>query len=153
MSKRFKRKGKSKFVMLDGYILRSDAWLALGGLTQAAYLYFKIRYDGLNNGRVAVSCRDLAGYLRVSKNTANRAIDRLEEIGFISKVRASGFNMKIRLAAEWRLTEYQCDVTGELPTKTFMKWRSNEKSTVPPEGQQVPPQGQSVIKMGVNYGH
>lgn len=141
MSKRFKRKGKAKFVMVDGYIMRSDAWLALGGLGQAAYLFFKLKFDGLNNGRVAVSCRDLAAYLRVGKDTANRAIDKLEEIGFIAKMRASGFSLKTRLATEWRLTEYPCDVTGELATKNFMKWVPMEKSTVSSQGRTVSPQG------------
>jgi len=32
------------------------------------------------------------------------------------------FNVKHRLATEWRLTEFNCDVTHALPTKDFARW-------------------------------
>ncbi|NEJ57499.1 hypothetical protein GUK21_14925 [Rhizobium leguminosarum] len=152
MSSRFKRKGKSKFVMIDGYIMRSAAWDALTPVDRAAYLFFKWKFDGLNNGRLALGCRELAAGIHVSKNTANRSLDNLEGKGFIARTKLSGFNIKNRVATEWRLTEYPCGVTGELATKEFMKWVPHEKSTVPPEGRTVPPEGQKRPQRKAKYG-
>ncbi len=128
-----KRRGKSKFVALDGYLYRSAAWLDLGCVERCLYIELKIRYDGFNNGRIGLGCREAAEALNVSRNTANRSFQTLERRGFIAVARPSGFNVKGRAATEYRLTEFKCDLTGELPTKDFTKWVQQEKSTVPPE--------------------
>lgn len=122
MSSRYKRKGKGKFLMLDGYLLRSTAWQALSAVDRAAYLELKWRYDGLNNGRITLGCRELADAIHVSKDTASRALTSLEEKGFAVRKKVSGFNVKNRLATEWLLTEYKSDVTGDLASKQFMRW-------------------------------
>jgi len=119
---RFKRKGQQKFLMLEGYMIRCAAWSALSPHDKAAYLELKWRYDGLNNGRIGLGCRELADKLQSSKDTARRCLESLVEKGFAVKTKASGFNVKSRTATEWRLTEYACDLTGELPTKEFMRW-------------------------------
>lgn len=142
MSSKWKRKGKNKFIMIDGYIMRSVAWASLTPNDKAAYLAIKWAFDGLNNGRIGMGCRELADALGTSKDTANRSLGNLQEKGFIAMTRASGFNVKNRAASEWRLTEYACNVTGELPTKEFMRWNSSEKTTVAPQGHTVSPQGQ-----------
>lgn len=128
MANKNKRKGKSKFVMIDGYIMRSVAWQALTPTDRASYLELKWRYDGLNNGRIGLGCRELAKSLQSSKDTARRSLDNLVEKGFAVKSKASGFNVKSRTSTEWRLTEYNCDVTGELATKDFTRWGLEEKT-------------------------
>lgn len=128
MSNRHKRKGKSKFLLIEGYIIRSDAWQALTPNDKAAYLELKWRYDGRNNGRIALANRELADALQSSKDTARRALDSLAEKGFLVKTKASGFNVKSRAATEWRLTEYPCDVSGNLPSKEFARWRATDFS-------------------------
>ena len=35
------------------------------------------------------------------------------------------FERRDRHATEWRLTEFQCDATGELATKEFMRWKKS----------------------------
>jgi DNA-binding MarR family transcriptional regulator len=127
VSSKFKRKGKQKFIMLDGYVKRSAAWKALTPVERNAYLEVKWRYDGSNNGRIGLGCRELADELGMARNTANRALESLLEKGLIAKARASAFNVKNRAVTEWRLTEYACDVTGELPTKDFMRWGLEKK--------------------------
>jgi DNA-binding MarR family transcriptional regulator len=146
MSNRLKRKGRAKFLMLDGYVFKSVAFRSLSTVERAAYLEFKWRFDGFNNGRIGLSCRELGDALGTSKATASRAIQTLCDIGFIQPVKCSTFNQKYRLATEWRLTEYACNVTGELATKPFMRWR--EKNTVAPGGQTVSPEGQLTQKRG-----
>lgn len=152
MSNRLKRKGKSKFIMLDGYLIRSAAWKALPPVDRALYLEMKWAYDGRNNGRIGMGCRELASALHISKDTANRSLDNLQAKGFIAKTKLSGFNVKNRAATEWRLTEYNCDVTGELATKNFTKWTPEEKNTVSPQGRTVAPQGQWKPKTVAKYG-
>lgn len=125
---RFKRKGKSKFLMIEGYIMRSPAWRALTPNDKAAYLELKWRYDGLNNGRIGLGCRELAEAMQSSKDTARRSLESLMEKGFLAKAKPSGFNVKNRVATEWRLTEYNCDLSGHHATKDFMRWPTENKT-------------------------
>lgn len=140
---KFKRKGKSKFIMLEAYLLRSDAWRSLTPNDRALYLEFKWRYDGLNNGRIGFSARDAATALGVSQMTAIRSMNNLQDRGFVIKTKLSGFNMKSRVATEWRLSEYQCDVSGHVASRDFMKWAPGEKSTASPGERTASPRKQS----------
>ena len=119
MASKFKRKGKGKFIMIEAYVKRSAGWKALTPIERSAYIEVKWRYDGLNNGRIGLGCRELADELNMGRDTAVRALNGLQEKGFIAKVKASAFNVKNRTATEWRLTEHKCDVTGEFATKDF----------------------------------
>jgi hypothetical protein len=136
MTSKWKRKGKEKFIAVYAYVKRSEAWKALTPVERNAYLEVKWRYDGLNNGRICLGCRELADELGMGRDTANRALDTLVEKGFIAKAKASAFNVKNRLVTEWRLTEYRCDVTGELPTKEFMRWGLAKKTQSHPSDTQ-----------------
>jgi DNA-binding transcriptional regulator YhcF (GntR family) len=89
----------------------------------AAFVEFSRIYNGANNGSLALSTRTLAGQRGCSLDTAARAIRELLEKGFVEIVRASGFNVKSRLAAEYRMTLYRCDVTNAAPSKAFMRWQ------------------------------
>jgi hypothetical protein len=142
MSNRHKRKGKSKFLLIEGYIIRSVAWQALTPNDKAAYLELKWRYDGKNNGRITLANRELADALQSSKDTARRALDSLVGKGFLVKAKASGFNVKSRAATEWRLTEYQCDVSGDLPVQGICQMASPGFFTGAPEGHTGAPEGQ-----------
>jgi hypothetical protein len=125
VSSRHKRKGKPKFLMIEGYMYRSEAYQSLMPSEKVAYDELKWRYDGGNNGRIGLGCRDLAAVLHTkSKTTATKALAVLAAKGFIVKTKASAFSVKHRAATEWRLTEYPCDVSGQLPTKEFLRWRA-----------------------------
>ncbi|SHF60277.1 hypothetical protein SAMN02745157_2518 [Kaistia soli DSM 19436] len=124
MSSKWKRKGGQKFLMIDGAVFRSAAWKALLPAERVAYEELKWRYDGTNNGRIGLGCRELAELLHAkSKDTASRALAALQEKGFVAKAKPSGFTLKHRVATEWRLTEYRDDVTGELPTREYVRWK------------------------------
>ena len=152
MTSKYKRKGKQKFLMIEEYVMRSPAWRALTPNDRNAYLELKRRYDGLNNGRIGLGNRELADAMNVGRDTARRSLDNLTEKGFVTKAKASGFNTKHRAATEWRLTEYKCDVTGELPTKDFMRWQQKEKSTGASQGHTGASQGHQRFELGVKYG-
>lgn len=132
MSNKHRRKKGTKFVMIDGYMMRSAAWQALTPNDRATYLELKWRYDGANNGRIVLGERELAKALHIGRDAARRSLFSLSSKGFLAKAKASGFNVKNRSATEWRLTEYACNVTGEVPTKDFTRW-SPEKNTGAPQ--------------------
>lgn len=150
MSSKHKRKGKAKFIMIEAYVKRSAAWKALTPIERCAYIEVKWRYDGVNNGRIGLGCRELADDINMSRNTADRALNRLEEIGFIATSKPSAFNIKNRAVTEWRLTEFKCDVTGELPTKDFMRWSPEKKQQSHPRDTQSHPRDTAAAKPAEN---
>lgn len=105
-------------------MLESEAWARLTTNARAVYLEVARRYNGKNNGFLALSVRDAAERCRINKDTAKRAFDELQALGFIECAVAGGFSRKVRHASEWRLTVARCDRTGERETKAFMRWRS-----------------------------
>jgi DNA-binding transcriptional regulator YhcF (GntR family) len=112
------------------WLLRSAAWLSLTAAERAVYVQLASRYNGSNNGKIAFSVRDAAKECRLSKDTAARAFKALESTGFVEIKTPGGFSRKVRHAAEWLLTEFRDDVSGELPKKTFMRWAKSQ-NTVP----------------------
>lgn len=149
-SNRNKRKGRSKFIMIDGYVKRSAAWKALTPIERAAYLEVKWRYDGVNNGRIGLGCRELGDEINMGRDTAVRALNSLVEKGFIAKAKASAFNVKNRAVTEWRLTEYSCDVSHQLPTKDFMRWGEKNKTQSHPSDTQSHPSDTQPAKQGAS---
>jgi hypothetical protein len=109
------------FVQLFKYMLRCPAWRGLSVTAKAAYVHLSLRYDGCNNGMLALSARVLGHELQCHKTTAARALVELEDAGFIESVRLGSFARRNRRATEYRLTTYGCDITGDLPTKKFMR--------------------------------
>jgi DNA-binding transcriptional MocR family regulator len=128
--------------------MNTAAWQHLGALERATYVEIASRYNGSNNGQIGYSIRDIAEVFGVGKSTAARAFKLLEDTGFIVCASKGGFNRKIRHSTEWRLTEFDCNVTGEIASKAFARW----SPSVPVEGQQkqitVPPQVRMVPTKG-----
>ncbi len=113
-------KGDGRFVQLHEYIVRSYAWKRLSPLARCAWLEIGFIYNGSNNGRLGVSARFLADRLGTCPTSAAKAIRELMNWGFLDRVKASDFTRK-KAAAEYRLTHLPCDVTGNLPSKRFMR--------------------------------
>lgn len=120
---RRKKKARAPFFQLWRYMTKSDAWYALTGEEIAAFVEFASVYNGANNGRLSVPVKALAAKRDISPDTASVAIRGLVAKGFIERTKASAFNVKNRQAAEYRLTMFRCDVTGEPPGKAFMRWQ------------------------------
>jgi hypothetical protein len=120
--------GQGRFVRLFHWMLQSPAWQSLSPVQRALYLELAQRYTGFNNGRIGLSARDAAEALGSSKSTVARAFAALVERGFIEQQKRGHFDRKSRHASEWRLTIENCDVTGALASKAFMKWGRENKT-------------------------
>jgi DNA-binding transcriptional MocR family regulator len=77
-------------------------------------------YNGGNNGFLALSARDAAERTGCSKNTASLALKELRAKGFIELAQRGHFDRKSPHAAEYRLTLYECNRTGQRGSKAFM---------------------------------
>jgi hypothetical protein len=108
-------------------MMNTPAWRSLTAQGRAVFLELLARYNGSNNGRIALSVREASTLCNIAVNTARRALAELEERGFIECVRRGHFDRKARHATEWRLLTLRCDLTGTPAKKTFARWRPAEE--------------------------
>jgi hypothetical protein len=120
----------SRYVAMSHWLMKTPAWHSLDCVSRCAYIELASRYagPGSNNGRIPYSLREMAEALGCSKATAMRAMERLQNRGFLVMTKQGAFSVKVRSATEWRLTEFGCDVTGELATKDFARWEPKNKT-------------------------
>ena len=131
------------------WMLDSPAYLSLGCPARAVLIEISRVYDGMNNGRLGMSVRMLAERCRIARGTARQALAELQDRGFIECVKVGAFDFKVRHASEWRLTAWQCDVTGAMATKKFMQW-GREKKQKP--GSKYPATGSDHSHLGPQNG-
>lgn len=130
-----KKKGFARHVRLFYWMMDSPAWKDLDARARAVYVELARRYagPGSTNGRIVYSVRQAADDLRISKSAAANALRSLQEHGFIFAMQRGAFTRKNRHATEWRLTEFDCDVTKELNSKDFMRWQPTAPKPEPPK--------------------
>ena len=118
-----KKRTEERFVRLTYGLIQSQAWRSLDGNARAIYVELAMLYRGpdTNNGRIGFSVRQAAHAINVSKDTAARAMTRLQERGFIVATAKGRFDGK-RDATRWRLTEFKCDITGRPASRNFETW-------------------------------
>jgi hypothetical protein len=120
-------KRKERFVRLTISMMQSQAWRSLNGNARAIYVEIAMLYRGIgtNNGQIGFSARQAACAIQVSAATAARAMIQLQDRGFIVAVTKGHFARK-RQATRWRLTEFDCDVTGQPASRDFETWGSTD---------------------------
>ena len=103
--------------------LNKPAWrtMSLAGRCLLIEMMADYRGPGSGNGTFAWSCRRAAKVLGVSKTTGARALIELETRGWIVVVKVAGFGGRNK-PAEYRLTMFPCDVSGEPPSRAFERW-------------------------------
>jgi sulfite reductase beta subunit-like hemoprotein len=118
-----KRATAERYVRLTYGMMQSQAWRSLDGNARAIYVELAMLYfgAGTNNGRIGFSVRQAAQTIHVSKDTAARAMSHLQERGFIVATTKGRFVRK-RHATRWRLTEFECDLTGQPASRDFKTW-------------------------------
>lgn len=116
--------GKHPFVMLSHFAFDCPAFRSLKPGPRALLMEFVRRHNGVNNGRIGFSQRDMSAAINVAdRETVAAYVRQLEEFGFIKAHKRGGFNVKVadRRATEWSLTMFPL---GEVAaTKEFMHWR------------------------------
>jgi hypothetical protein len=130
-----------RHVRICHYMMATPAWKSLGAIPRAIYLDMASRYagHGSNNGRIVYSVRCAADELSIGKSTADRALDDLQDRGFIVAMKKGAFSLKQRHASEWRLTEFPSDVSKDLATKDFMTWTPDKSKTRYPQRDRTVP--------------
>lgn len=128
-----RRRSAGRFVALYHRLLKSHAWHSLTPLQRCGYIEIAQLYDGSNNGRLAMSTRRMAGLIPCSKNS--NVLRELEDAGFIDTIKLGKFSRVEgeRLASEYRLTDFKCDVTGELPSRRYNERKRWEPCDVKPK--------------------
>jgi len=67
------------------------------------YLHLRRRFNGINNGAIPFSCRELAECLGKIKSTAKNIFDELLDEGLINIAQDSDFNVKYKVARVWTI--------------------------------------------------
>ncbi len=129
------RNKTARFVKLEYQLLNSLAWQALKPSDRAVYIELCKRYNGSNNGTLALSNRDAAKLCNIAKDTAGRCLLRLADMGFIKVRTIGGYNQKYRgndktqnknLAHEYELTQYE--YLSRTATREFISYRPPDKT-------------------------
>jgi hypothetical protein len=141
------RKIKGPFVAIPRAIMATPAWRAMTLEGRLLWIELRgwLRNDGLNNGKVHLSCRDAAKAIGLSKNTVVRRFVELEHFGFLRKT-AEGFlgSDGYGIAAKYRFTDLAHGTHP--PTRDFEKWDRTPFIYLPrrpgqKEQKPVPPRG------------
>ena len=98
------KRDRRQFVAVPYEWLRHPSFRELTPDAVRVWLEMHLGFYGINNGRLSFSVRQAQICLKSGKGRAKRALDLLESAGFITCTRASDFNLKTRMAREWRLT-------------------------------------------------
>ncbi len=116
------RKGRNddeQYVKLSYRLLRSPVWRSLSGPAVKIYFELRSRFNGTNNGELALSLDEAARLLRIGKTTAANALSELEEKGFIVMTKRGRWYG--RLASEYAVTDKP--VSGAMATYAWKHWR------------------------------
>lgn len=122
-----------RFFQMHNWLLNSGAWKATNVYERSLYFELKQRYNGSNNGDIAMSHREAQAALNCSDKPVKAAFKGLIEKGFIRAAQVGSFHWKANhtpggRSTRWILTEYPVDlpVRSLVPEKTFMRWRPDQ---------------------------
>jgi DNA-binding transcriptional MocR family regulator len=118
-----KRKIQGPFVAVPLAILDAPAWRAMDFIARALWteLRRKLRNDGLNNGKIYLSCRKAAEAIGANKSTIARRFAEIEHYGFLRKTMGGFLGSDGRgIAAKYRFTDLALGTHP--PTRDYEKW-------------------------------
>ncbi len=133
-----RRKSKTspsdRFFQMHVWLLNSPAWKATNVYERCLYMELKQRYNGTNNGDIALSHREAQAALNCSNRPVIDAFKGLLDKGFIRAAQLGSFHWKKEGGAggrstRWILTEYPTDypVKSLSPDRTFMTWKPGDQ--------------------------
>lgn len=118
-------KESEQYAPLSYDMIQSQAWRSLSGPAVKVWLELRARYNGGNNGRLILSLDEGQRLLRLGKATIKRALDELQEKGFLVLTRRGRWYG--RLASTWAVTDKGVDSMP--PTRAWKRWPQNVGST------------------------
>lgn len=131
-----RRKFTAPFVKIDNSMMRTPAWVALGGNSVKLLLHLTMLAKGCNGmtserGELFLSEREAGLAIGIARNTAGAAFRDLIDKGFIAPVRKGHFAIKAGekelMATVWRLTFQPHGGRG--PTNEYRDWRPPENNS------------------------
>lgn len=127
-------KGNSRFAAIPHEVLDSPGYSSTRPAARAVLIELVKLHNGSNNGRLALSVRRIQERCNMSKDTAAKALQELEDAGLIEMVTKGSFRQKNRHASEYRLLWNQCDVTNALPRSNYRAARNTHHKPDKPTG-------------------
>ncbi len=124
MANKHRRKRGRKFIQFWTNVKRSEAYHQLSLPARAALTELLDRFNGINNGMITLSVRELAYELNCSKDTAARALRELDDANLARPVDMGKF--KGRKATTWRLTFIGCEPALDLPL-SINNWKERPR--------------------------
>lgn len=119
------KRAKGQYIGLPYSMLKHPSFRALSADAFRVLIEMHLGFHGMNNGQIGFSLRQAQICLKSGSERAKRAIDQLQDYGFIVCHSNSSFNMKTKRAREWEIT-FQHMPDGH----TSHKWRKiNHGST------------------------
>ena len=141
--------GPTRFLKLEHWIFKTEAWRSLPPPSRAVYIEIAQRFFGINNGEISLSVREAAGLVHIAKDTATKAFHELEDKGFIRRNVCGSFNWKIKHATTWILTEHPFN--DQPATKDFARWSPKKPEPGPNSGTRCPKPGTKIRRFRSNH--
>jgi len=129
-----RRDGKAKkadarggtYFLLPSCVIKSEAWRTASPRAIKALLAVGERFNGFNNGKIAIGARELAQALDCQNHHANTAaLIELQARGFIEQT--STFPRGSRMAREFRITFIP--VGDDKATHEYLDWKAGDPGT------------------------
>jgi hypothetical protein len=111
--------GGPHFIQLFHYVKRSVNYHGLSLVARALLTEIHDRYNGSNNGMIALGVREARYELRVGHAAICRAMRELDDSGLAHPLTPGAWRGKH--ATEWRLTWRLCNKTGQLPKTSWVE--------------------------------
>lgn len=108
-NKKGRSKGGGQFIAVPHFLWQWQAWRDTTPVERALFLELLKRYNGRNNGALALSVRDAAIACNVHRDTVASALKRLDERGLVHLVTPGSFSTKAGRAAEYGLDHLRDD--------------------------------------------
>lgn len=148
-----------RFVSLYEFEIACPAYRQMTLHGRALLIEFRMIYNGTNNGSIGMSVRRAADLLNCGKNRAEKALQELQDKGWIVRTGKGSFDQKTgKRSTTWRITNQPIGLGVETPaTKEYMRWTPEKglpeiQNTVPRRGTAGPSQGDRCRNHGPSQG-
>jgi hypothetical protein len=107
------------FIQLPHHVKRSTSYHGLGYIARLLLIELIDRYNGSNNGFIALGVREAAYEIGCSQGSISNALRELDDADLARPTQVGAW--RGRHATEWRLTWKVCNKTGQLPRNQWQE--------------------------------